>query len=137
MNNKHLAMYRYIAQYPGARRLFFNAGVAENDNIGLEPIFSDAVVKQYVDGSAIRCYDFAMVVFKTKKTFRTVLKMQRIYLTCSNYGVDRYAGQKWKLSGLWGRLHGFAHQKPSEHAEYGRARRTARKIHVPMLGGVF
>lgn len=67
MNNKHLAMYRYIAQYPGARRLFFNAGVAENDNIGLEPIFSDAVVKQYVDGSAIRCYDFAMVVFKDEK----------------------------------------------------------------------
>ena len=67
MDNKHTAMFRYIAQYPGADRIFFNAGVAGDGYVGLEPVSADAAVKHYVDGSSLGRYDFAVVVFKDKK----------------------------------------------------------------------
>lgn len=64
MDNKHLAMQKYIAQYPDAEKVFFNRNVIEDGNISLEPIFSDNTVKEYVDGSAIKNYDFAIVYVK-------------------------------------------------------------------------
>lgn len=58
MANKHQAMYDYILQNETIQKFFFLTNEVQNNSITMTPVYSDEVVKRYIDGTAERQYDF-------------------------------------------------------------------------------
>lgn len=60
--NKHTAMWDYIKQYPELTSfLYFNSISEFASETGLNPIYSQADIKQYSNGDMVRKYDFAII----------------------------------------------------------------------------
>ncbi len=64
MANKHQAMYEYILQNETIQKLFYLTNEAQDNSVTITPVYSDEVIKQYIDGTAERQYDFAVALYK-------------------------------------------------------------------------
>lgn len=65
MANKHQVMYDYILQNETIQKFFFLTSEVQNNSITMTPVYSDEVVKRYIDGTAERQYDFAVALYKS------------------------------------------------------------------------
>lgn len=65
MDKKHEAMHNYILRCPYIRDLFYIYNNVADNSVSLIPVYSDDVVKWYIDGSAEKQYVFAIAVYKT------------------------------------------------------------------------
>ena len=64
MDNKHEAVWDWLYTCTEILNLFFNFGEAANGNTIAGTTVSDRAIKQYVDGTAVKQYDFAVTQFK-------------------------------------------------------------------------
>lgn len=60
MINKHEKVLDYLRQYPESP-MFFNINVYEDNNISVNTVANENIVKEYIDGTKEKQYDFAMV----------------------------------------------------------------------------
>lgn len=69
--NKHQSVLDWLMRYEPLKDLFFNFSQAENNNVALLPVDSDAVISTNIDGSREREYTFAVVWYKDFTTAET------------------------------------------------------------------
>lgn len=63
MADKNKAVWEWIQQYQSFDKLFYNFCMAEDGNKNFIPNPTNYVMKQYIDGSTLRYYDFAITSF--------------------------------------------------------------------------
>lgn len=63
-NNRNEALQGWLAESPFVTDLYFNFGPAEAGVTSLAPVSGERVLKHYIDGTALMCYEFGVVQFK-------------------------------------------------------------------------
>jgi len=66
--DKNEVMIKYLKQCPNMNRLFFISADIKDGVKRFVPISNDRAVKQYIDGSKLKYYDFAIVEFRGGNT---------------------------------------------------------------------
>lgn len=67
-DNKHQAVWDWLYSCPAVKDLFFNFGVAQNDNTIVGTQAAESIIKTYLGGATVREYDFAIIQFKPANT---------------------------------------------------------------------
>jgi len=62
--NKHDAMFTYMQGCPQISDLFFNFSTSENGNTVIATTSNEFEVESYIDKSALKWYDFAVIQFR-------------------------------------------------------------------------
>lgn len=68
MVNKHEIMFNYMAQCPEIRDLFLNFSTSEKGDTVIATSANEFEVASFVDGSALKWYDFAIIQYKPLTT---------------------------------------------------------------------
>ncbi|MDR1940033.1 MAG: hypothetical protein LBQ40_04480 [Clostridiales bacterium] len=61
--DKNAVMIEYLKQCPKIDRLFFISSEVKDGTQNFVPISNERVIRQYIDGSKLKYYDFAIVEF--------------------------------------------------------------------------
>lgn len=64
-DNKHKAIWDWLFANDEISALFFNFSTTEENDTTIAPIVSEKKIKEYIDGSALCCYDFAIIQYRT------------------------------------------------------------------------
>ncbi len=63
-DNKHQAVWDWLYRNEEISALFFNFSTSEENDTVIAPIVSDNVIRKYVDGTAVKQYDFAVIQYQ-------------------------------------------------------------------------
>ena len=69
MIDKNEIMFDYLRQCPELKNLFFNFGESKNGDTVFSTSGNDYVATDYIDGTALKWYDFTIIQFLRADTF--------------------------------------------------------------------
>lgn len=69
MIDKNEIMFDYLRQCPELKDLFFNFGESKNGNTVFSTSGNDYVAQEYIDGTALKWYDFTIIQFLRADTY--------------------------------------------------------------------
>ena len=63
-NNRNEAIQEWLSASPFVTDLYFNFSPAEPNVTSVAPVSGERVLRHYIDGSALMCYEFGVIQYK-------------------------------------------------------------------------
>lgn len=125
MANKHQAMYDYILQNETIQKFFFLTNEVQNNSITMTPVYSDEVVKRYIDGTAERQYDFAVALYKSLSDVPYDTENLLSMTEAQSFMVGLTRRTRRKITRFRRELHCYENSQFAGYARRGGRRREA------------
>ena len=68
VDNKHKAVWNWLYQNEDVKRLYFNFSDVQTGNTTIATSTGNADLKKYLDGTALKAYDFSLIQYQTLNT---------------------------------------------------------------------